>query len=107
MTTQCLWCDDPTSGHKLCDPCRAVNEHPPFHCHKPEHSVPTLGPSCSWCDEERNREVARAARNAPQIAQLLLIRESLVRDWNKPWVGMNFAKALMGQSIDAALKDLS
>ena len=103
----CLWCDDPTEGHKLCEPCRKVNEHPPFHCHKPLHSVPTLGVSCAQCDSEKAREEAHRERNAPQVAQLLQIRAALIRDWNNPWPGMNFAKGLLGQSIDRALAELA
>jgi hypothetical protein len=41
------------------------------------------------------------------IAQLLQIRAGLIQDWNKPWPGMNFAKGMLGQSIDAVLAELS
>jgi len=101
---QCLWCDDPVDAGPLCGPCKAVNEYPPFHCHK--HPIPTLGPSCGQCDDEAAREARRRERNAPVIAQLQAMRVGLVQDWHEPWPGINFCKALAGQSIDSVLTDL-
>ena len=39
-------------------------------------------------------------------ASLLKIRADHIRDWHKPWPGMEFGKAHFGQMIDAALKDI-
>ena len=106
MTNEtCLWCDAPSEG-SLCGPCRAVNDHLPFYCANPRHAVPTLGPSCARCDDEKAREAARTAHNAPIVAQLRQIRADLIRDWHNSWPGAEHGKALVGHMIDGALEDL-
>lgn len=103
----CLWCDALVSGDKLCAACRAVNDHPLFHCTaNPRHTVPTLGPSCAACDWERAAEERRRAANAPIIARLEGIRAQLVADWRKPWPGCEFGKAMVGQMINGAIENL-
>jgi len=75
----CLWCDDPTgSEDKLCPGCRAVHDHPPFHCTVPGHTIPTLGPCCAECESIRLAEERRAAANAPLIEELKASRRRLV-----------------------------
>jgi hypothetical protein len=104
---ECLWCDTPTvNGDKLCPTCRAANDHPPFHCPKPGHEVPTLGPSCFNCDIEQEARERRDKINAPIIASLEAIRAQHIRDFHKPWPGCEFGKAIIGMSIDGALAEL-
>lgn len=110
----CLWCDAPCEG-KLCPVCNTcphcavpTTEHPLFHCTAdPRHTVPTIGHFCSECDHIAAANARRAAINAPIIAQLQAIRAQHIADWDKPWPGMEFGKALFGMSLDAAIKDLS
>jgi hypothetical protein len=52
----------------------------------------------------REEEQARAKREA--VRSLKAIRAKLVAEWNKPWPGAEFGKALVGQAIDGALADL-
>jgi len=99
----CLWCDEPSTG-QLCEPCRAVNEGPVFHCHV--HPVPTLGLSCFECDLEHERGERRVAKTRESVARLLKIRAQLVRDFHKPWPGAEHGKALVGMMIDGAIADL-
>lgn len=103
--TKCLWCDDEADG-ALCCPCQAVNDGPTFRCSNPRHTVPSLGTSCAACDGHAAAMAARAARNAPHIAQLLQMRADLIRDWATPWPGVEHGKALVGMMIDGALADL-
>jgi hypothetical protein len=104
----CLWCDDPCEGeNKLCPSCKAVNDHPLFHCSNPRHTVPTLGPSCADCDFERAHAARREAINAPIRASLEAILAGHVRDWHKPWPGCEFGKTIIGNALLAAIKAVS
>jgi hypothetical protein len=105
--SECLWCDAPTLGNdKLCPECLAVNNGPVFHCDKPRHTIPSLGTSCVECDREREHAERVRARNAPHLAQLAEIRAQHIRDFNKPWPGLEFGKAHFGQMLDAAIRKL-
>lgn len=103
----CLWCDDPTgSDDKLCPDCRAVHDHPPFHCKVPGHNVPTLGPRCAECELVELRAARRAAANAPVIEELKMVLNAHVDAWRKPWPGAEFGKTLVGNAIVNAIRDL-
>lgn len=102
---QCKWCDAPTI-EKLCTDCRAVHDGPVFVCEKPNH-LRTLGTACAECEHIAARAKERAERNAPIIASLRAIRAAHVRDWHKPWPGMEHGKGIIGQCIDLALADLA
>ncbi len=104
----CLWCDDPVNGDVLCAPCRAVNDHPPYHCAVPGHTVPTLGPTCAACDLEVERRDRQRAANAPLLAWAMEERARfLAEDWRRPWPGMEFCKGIYGMSLDKMIRDLS
>jgi hypothetical protein len=49
---------------------------------------------------QRVREIAVET----QRQQLLQIRANFVAEWHRPWPGCEFAKALIGRAIDAALQ---
>jgi hypothetical protein len=99
----CLWCDVPTgSADVLCLPCRAINDHPLYHCTVDLRHLPTLGDSCAECDY-RARNVAR---NAPRIAEMKAIRAQHVADFHKAWPGMEYGKVLFGRMLDGAIKEL-
>jgi len=103
----CLWCDDPTgSEDKLCPGCRAVHDHPPFHCTVPGHTIPTLGPCCAECESIRLAEERRAAANAPLIEELKAILNVHMENWHKPWPGAEFGKSMVGNMIVNAIRDL-
>lgn len=101
---ECKWCDAPTI-ETLCGDCRAVHDGPVFVCPKPNH-LQTLGTECAECVHNATMAKERAERNAPIIASLRVIRANLIRDWHKPWPGCEHGKAIIGQCIDLALKDL-
>ena len=106
---KCLWCDAPTS-EKLCAPCRAVNDHPPYYCKAdPRHTVPTLGDHCAECALEAEREARRKEQNAPILEALQTIRTQHVagpgNPW--PWPGCEFGKAIIGRALDKAIEELS
>jgi hypothetical protein len=48
--------------------------------------------------QERNRQETERS--------LEKIREQHIRDWDRPWPGMNFGKVHLGRAIDAALADV-
>jgi hypothetical protein len=104
---ECLWCDDPTEG-KLCAGCRKVHDHPLFYCQVNPKHTPTLGDSCAECDfiAQAQAKARRAAVNAPIIEQLKAIRAQHVREWHKPWPGVEFGKALFGMMLDKAIEEL-
>lgn len=104
----CLWCDVPCGGEKLCRECKAVNEHPPFHCHAGLGHLPTLGDECASCAFERERKERVAAQNAPAIESLRKILRAHVLEVraSKPWPGCEFGKVIVGNSILGALADL-
>ena len=53
-----------------------------------------------------SRREARETARVEALKSLRSIRAQHVRDWNKPWPGAEFAKAIMGQSIDGAIAKL-
>lgn len=103
---ECLWCDGPTE-EKLCTGCRKVHDHPLFHCTVSPRHLPTHGDSCAECDWIAKAEARRAAINAPILASLKAIREKHLADWHRPWPGMEFGKALFGQMVDGAIREVS
>ena len=56
-------------------------------------------------DRLRRIEAIRPEIEA-RIAGLEKMRADHVRDWYKPWPGMEFCKALFGMSLDAEIADL-
>lgn len=52
------------------------------------------------------RREARELAEAVSLRQLREIRAQHVRDFNKPWPGMNFGKAHFGMMLDSAIADL-
>jgi hypothetical protein len=104
---RCAWCDDPTE-ERLCPPCRAVNDRPPFYCKADKrHTVPTLGDSCFECDIIAEAKARRATAVAPRLESLRAIRAKLLsEEWYKSWPGMEFGKAMLGNMIDNAIREL-
>ncbi len=103
-TSECLWCDAPCEG-ELCPACRAVNDHPLFHCRIGGH-IPTLGTSCAECDCIAAANARRDAVNAPIIESLKAIRAQHLKEWHRPWPGLEFGKAMFGMMLDKALVSL-
>lgn len=103
----CLWCDEPTgSDDVLCPECRAVNDHPPFHCTVPGHDVPTLGDHCAQCEMEASAARRQREANAPVIEQLKSILNRHMEGWYDPWPGAEFGKTIVGNAILGAIRDL-
>jgi hypothetical protein len=104
----CLWCDAPFPAREnathpqIClDCCGGVDTT--TYCDKPGHVLPTIGPVCATCENEKQTRARRVARNAQQLAVLREIRAQHVRDFNKAWPGMNFGKAHFGMMLDGAI----
>ena len=53
-----------------------------------------------------SRQEAIAKAKAAAVMSLRAIREAHVRDWNKPWPGAEFGKAVVGRCLDEAIKEL-
>ena len=53
-----------------------------------------------------DRHTARAAARSVAIQQLEAIRAQHVQDFYRPWPGAEHGKALVGQMIDGALRQL-
>ena len=102
----CLWCDVPCGEQKLCSECKAVNDHPPFHCQKGLGHLPTLGDRCAECQIEEERRARVERQNAPAVASLRKILSDHVRDLGVPWQGCEFGKAHFGNMVLGALADL-
>jgi len=51
-----------------------------------------------------SRHEAQEAARIKTIAQLKAIREAHVRDFHKPWQGMEYGKAIVGRALDEAIK---
>lgn len=103
----CLWCDDPPAeGDVFCSFCGPHARHPPVACKiNPDH-LPTLGPECATCaDEKRTVDLIRA-RNQPIIDSILAIRARHVAEFNARWPGAEHGKTIVGRSLDLALEDL-
>lgn len=77
-----------------------------IYCDKLHHGW-TEGDRCAICQQDAENAARRAAENAPRIKSLRAARERLIAGWHKPWPGMEFGKAHVGQMIDAALADLA
>lgn len=103
---ECLWCDAPTE-EKLCPECRAVNDHPPYHCTVDARHLPTLGDSCAECFYIAEAKARRAVVNAPIIESLRAIKARHVAEWDRPWPGLEFAKGLLWEMLNRAIDDLS
>jgi hypothetical protein len=107
----CLWCDAPFPERenalhpKICLACCGGVDML-THCDKPGHALPTIGPVCAECEREAEVRARRIARNAPKLAQLREIRAQHVRDFNKPWPGLEFGKAHFGMMLDSAIAAL-
>lgn len=54
-----------------------------------------------------SRSGARKIAEGEALTRLRAIRADHVRDFAKPWPGANFGKAIVGMSIDAAIKSFS
>lgn len=107
QSIECLWCCEPThSSDVLCAECRAVNDHPPFHCTVPGHTVPTLGPRCAECEQIEWTNKRRREANAPRIAELQAILNRHMEGWYEPWPGCEYAKSWVGNMILSAIRDL-
>lgn len=109
---ECLWCCVPCEG-KVCPGCNTcphccipITDHPLFHCQDPRHTVPTVGHSCFECCIIAEAKARRAAANAPIIASLRAIRAQHIKDWHRPWPGMEFGKGMFGMMLDSAIKEL-
>jgi len=103
--SECLWCDAPTE-EKLCPDCRKVNDHPPYHCTVNPKHLPTLGDSCAECYWIAQAKARREAVNAPIIEALQAIKAQHIKDWHRPWPGMEFGKAMFGNMLNKAIEDL-
>lgn len=64
-----------------------------------------LQPDDEWGPLPSRADAQERAR-VQTIAQLEAIRAQLIAEWHRPWPGAEFGKALIGQSIDGALKEL-
>lgn len=53
-----------------------------------------------------SRVEARRTADAVALTQLRAIRAQHVRDFHVPWPGLEHGKALLGQSIDGAIREL-
>lgn len=102
----CIWCDDPVESGDLCAPCRAVHDLPLFYCTVPGHTIPTRGSRCAKCERVAYGEALRREANAAQIATLQDILDLHLAKWREPWPGMEFGKAMLGNAIVGAIRDL-
>jgi len=105
---RCLWCEDPMPGPlalRICRTCAPLGDIL-YHCTAGKNHLPTFSSlSCGQCDENAARIVRVRARVEPEIESMRKMRADHIRDWNKPWPGMNFAKAIVGRMIDAVISD--
>jgi len=106
----CLWCDDRLPGPlaaQVCLRCAPLGNIV-HHCCAGRNHLPTFSSlSCATCDESATRLARVRAEIAPQIADLEKMISDHIRDWHKPWPGMNFAKAIVGRMFTGALDDLN
>lgn len=103
---KCIWCEDPLGGPlalRVCRMCAPLG-NVTYECTEGKGHLPTFSSnSCATCEENAARIARVRARVEPEIASLRKMRADLIRDWNKPWQGMNFAKAIVGRMIDGAI----
>mgnify|MGYP000316897762 CR=1 FL=1 len=108
-TLACIWCDEPIGGpivYRLCASCAPLGDVT-YACTAGRGHLPTFSSAtCASCDEDVARAARVRAQVAPRIAELREMRADHVRDFRKPWPGMDFAKALFGQMVDGAISDL-
>ena len=102
----CLWCDAPTE-ERLCPSCRAVNDHPLFHCAVNTRHTPTLGDHCAECAWIAEAKTRSETINASILDALRSIRARHIAEWHHPWPGLEFGKAAFGMMVDAAIRDVS
>jgi hypothetical protein len=53
-----------------------------------------------------SRQTAREVADRQALAQLQKSREDLIAEWQRPWPGAEFGKAIVGKSIDGAIAEL-
>lgn len=66
--------------------------------------------SSDLLDLENNRLPSRQAIIAlaekESLEQLKQIKKGLIQEWNRPWHGMEFCKALFGKNLNSAIKEI-
>ena len=90
--------------HNMCDVLVKHDTEPSpgyecWHASTDLRPIDDLGPLPS-------RKEAREAARVESIRTLKAIRAQHVRDFHEPWPGLEFGKAILGKSIDAAITQL-
>ena len=53
-----------------------------------------------------NRQDAREVADSQALRSLKAIREQHVKDFHRPWPGLEYGKAILGKSIDGAIQEV-
>lgn len=106
----CLWCDDRMPGPlaiQVCLRCAPLG-NVTHRCNAGRNHLPTFSAlSCASCDESAARLARVRSEIAAKIADLEKLIADHVRDWYKPWPGMEHAKAIVGRMFTGEIADLN